>query len=81
MAPSPHVFAHHSQHTTPPLASGLFTATRKSLTQSVTYCLTEESLVGADLHVFLKADTSIFGVKVAIFTVFTLLKNYRQTDR
>lgn len=39
-------------HHTHPLASGLFTATLQSVTQSLTYCLTEESLVGGGLHVF-----------------------------
>lgn len=41
-------------HYSPPpsAASGLFTATLQSVAQSVTNCLTEDSLVGVDLHVF-----------------------------
>lgn len=41
------------------LASGLFAATSQSPSQSVTYHFSEESSAAADLHVFLKADTSV----------------------
>ena len=54
----------------PQSASGLFTATLESLTQSVTYCLTEESLVGADLHVFFESWYQCFGLKLAIMFPF-----------
>lgn len=48
--PPPHLCSPLQQ--TNPIASGLFTANLQSLSQSVTYCLTEEPSVGADLHAF-----------------------------
>lgn len=67
-SPPPRPRLHPPLHPQP--ASGLFTATLQSLTQSLTYCLTKECLVEADLHVFLKADNNVFVLMLAI--LFTL---------
>lgn len=54
LLPCPRLCSPLHYSTTPPAASGLFTATLQSVAQSVTNCLTEDSLVGVDLHVFWK---------------------------